>query len=183
MRKLLLIMCAMFALNLLAQDNLKFMNIPICGNIEKFAAELEQKGFSKLSKKLYEGEFAGENAIIYLSDDEHNNIHTIMVTFNEKTSWAALKSSFFQFKELYTEKYGRPTRQFSVFENPYYEGDGFEMQAVKLDKTRYASIYELENGDIILTITNECNVAVVYEDKVGSKINDEQKKEKALNDI
>lgn len=183
MRKLLLIMCALFALNVCAQDNLKFMNIPICGNIEKFASELEQKGFSKLSKKLYEGEFAGKDVTLYLSDDEHNNIHTIMVIFDEKKSWSALKSSFFQLKELYTEKYGKPTRQFSDFEEPYYEGDGYEMQAVKLDKTRYASIYELENGDIILTITSECNVIAVYEDKVGSKINDEQKKEKALNDI
>ena len=49
--------------------------------------------------------------------------------------------------ELFTKKYGEPKDHFEFFSSPYYEGDGYELQALRKEKCNYISFWTLDKGD------------------------------------
>ncbi|MBR5886534.1 MAG: hypothetical protein IKY93_07785, partial [Alistipes sp.] len=71
------------------------------------------------------------------------------------------------------------------FMSPYEEGDGYEMTAVRNDKCLYCTIYELQNGKILLTINDVYNGAVLlyYTDKINGNLADREKSTQQINDL
>ena len=74
-------------------------------------------------------------------------------------------------------------RSLSFFDNPFDEGDGYEIQALKADKGHYASYWDKEGGIIELSISNSYNIAISYEDNINTKNADREIDEDRLNDI
>lgn len=60
-------------------------------------------------------------------------------------------------------------RAFEFFSDPYYEGDGYEMQALRKDKCDYISYWEVENGIVSVKMGNS-SMILSYEDSANSAI-------------
>lgn len=170
--------------------HLTFKGIPIDGNVNDFAAGLSKEGFTQIrdledNSILLNGRFADFDAVIILQAiPKSKTIWKVLVITKEAyTSWSSIKADFEKYKELYTKKYGKPSNDFHFFSPPYYEGDGYEMQALKLDKCSYFTVFELPEGPISLKIEQEGFIVFGYEDRINAKIMVSESEQSMLNDI
>lgn len=191
MNKLLLLFAFVFSINIIGAQNahLTFKDIPIDGNVKDFADKLSKKGFTYV-KGLegnivrMEGKFADFNAEVWLMATPKTKIIWKIVVLTDKyTSWSSIKADFEKYKELYTKKYGKPSEDFHFFSRPYYEGDGYEMQALKLEKCTYITFFELPEGGIVIEMTKWGNISFSYEDNINVKIKRSESEQSMLNDI
>lgn len=202
MRKLLFIMLLIFSCCANAQEvqrfesplkntnngHLTFRDIPIDGSINDFVSNLNKIGYVKTKDLkncvVLSGEFAGRDCEIFILYTEKTNIvWKVAVFLPEKSSWYTIESDYKYFKDQYIAKYGRPNDSYEFFSDPYYKGDGYEMQAVKVDKCNYYSYWNTDSGTIVVAIGSSCQVILSYEDKINSEINTKEKRESVLNDI
>lgn len=186
---MLIIVCLIAVISSFAQSShLEFKNIPIDGKLSDFVSKLEKEGFvfKKYARDyvaVMEGVFAGNYATIYiLATPESKIVWKVTAGYNEKESWNSLKSDYLEIRSLYTTKYGAP-EHFEFFSKPYYEGDGYELQALRKEKCTYASFYSLPLGTVVVEITQFCKVQVGYEDKSNYEIKKKEEEKAALNDI
>ncbi|MCQ2230352.1 MAG: hypothetical protein MJZ30_00660 [Paludibacteraceae bacterium] len=99
-----------------AQDHIKFMGIPVDGNITNFQTKLLQKGFkvSELSKyadvgtRVFEGQFTSENATVavYYNNKLKNLVHGVRVIYDNKDSYSDTKKKVESMVERLETKYG-----------------------------------------------------------------------------
>jgi len=171
-----------------SQEPMKFRNIPLRGTLTEFANQLVKLGYTIEDKTekdviIMSGQFANNKCeIILLGTLTSNIIWKVGVYFPKNTSWSSIKREYQDLKEQFTAKYGIG-ESFAYFKNPYVEGDGFEMTALKLGKCSYATFWESESGIIKLSISKVEQVSVSYEDSVNVKIKDKEANEKIMNDI
>jgi hypothetical protein len=85
---------------------------------------------------------------------------------------------------LLRSKYGKG-ESYEDFESPYYEGDGYEMTAVRIGKCNYFTKYKLTNGMIIVAIAkiDKGSVLLYYTDSINDKIAKREKANQKLNDL
>ena len=174
-----------------AQDSishLEFKGIPINGRIDDFVNKLEVQGF-KITEKLdgivmMDGQFTGKDATICIvSTRKSKTVWKVVVKFSEKSSWSSLKSDYKYYKEMFVKKYGNPTNNYEFFSKPYYEGDGYELSALRNEKCHYISAFETKNGVVYLEISKFKKIEINYEDKANSNIMDREKEETVIDDI
>ncbi len=70
------------------------------------------------------------------------------------------RETYKDMKQTLTTKYGPPQQAFEFFSDPYYEGDGYEDQAIKLGKGHFGAFWD--NG-LQLNVTEKLNLNVAYE--------------------
>ena len=189
MKKLLLTICAIsFAMLVHAQGHMSFKGVSMGRDLTSFVAELTAKGYNKEllqdNGAVLSGGFAGKDdcTIVVLCTSHSKLVWKVMVRFPKRTSWSSLKSEYNSFKESYTEKYGSP-KSYEFFTNPYYEGDGYELQALELEKCTYASFFSTPQGHICLEISKKKDVVVSYEDEINTNIKSVEKNKVVSNDI
>ena len=168
------------------EPHLTFKGIPIDGTLQEVVSKLESQNF--ILKKQYdtqavlEGTFANEKCQLLLATTpKSKKVYTILVLFEESDSWYSLKSDYNKLKEQLKQKYKVIPDVVEKFYDPYYEGDGYELQAFRKNKGFYISTFELENGEIGLYIASE--VRLQYTDKINSEINESEKNEKKYDDL
>lgn len=190
MKKLLfLILAFCSSVAAMAQNgHLEFKGVPIDGNIDNFVSELKKQGFEELHRldagAIMKGNFTGKDANIYiLPSAKTKTVWKVSAQFGEDESWQDLKSYYFEYVKLYASKYGEPSNHFEFFSSPYYEGDGYELQALRKDKCNYLTAFELSNGVITISITTQGKVSLSYEDSKNAEIMKQEKKSNALDDI
>lgn len=68
---------------------------------------------------------------------------------------------------MLSTKYGKTEKSVELFEEPYYEGDGYELQALRLGKLLYTSMFDAKNGDITLQLiyVDGAHLVLVYTDE------------------
>ena len=187
-RLFLFLLLIAFFVCISAQNHIEFMGVPVDGNINDFIVKLEAKQF-KVKKRIdniviMNGKFAGESAEIFVaSTNKTKTVWKVSVYFDEKSSWYSLKADYKKYKELFTAKYGKPTDSFEFFSNPYYEGDGYELSALKRDKCHYATFFEKEIGIIAVQMSSVCSIELIYEDALNSEIKNREKNSSILDDI
>lgn len=74
-------------------------------------------------------------------------------------------------KDVLLRKYGTPTNDFEFFEKPYYYGDGYETQAIRLGKANFACFW----SGLLLEIHESLAVQVSYESDAWSAEVDKRK--------
>lgn len=189
MKKIIIVLFYFMTLTVAAQEShLDFMGIPIDGNINTFVQKLEKKGLikSKANDKavILEGTFAGKNAKVFaLNTLKSKTVWKVVVYLDKSSSWYSLKSSYEEYKRLFTQKYGLPSDHFEFFSKPYYEGDGYELQALKNDKCTYSSYFETVHGIISVSIGSFGEICLAYQDKKNANEMTKEKNESALDDI
>lgn len=169
----------------LSAQELAFKGILFSVGSDKFLTELQSKGFKLIDSDKNEyctiytlkGNFAGKSDCeIYINTSLDNRVGKLSVYFPEKVEWYSLKNEYFSLKDIFTEKYGKPSGTHQTFFSPYYEGDGYEMQAVRLDKIYYMSEWKIGDDYVYIEITKYKSVRVSYEctevmDKIASDKN------------
>lgn len=158
MKKILLTICTLLIVALAqAQEHMTFKDISMDCDLTTFVAKLKAKGYKTTliqeDAAVLSGNFAGKDdcKIVVLCTAASKLVWKVGVVFPKKISWSSLKSEYNTFKESYTQKYGTP-KSYEFFSDPYYEGDGYELQALGLEKCTYASFYNTPLGGIILNI-------------------------------
>lgn len=189
MKKIFLVIIAfLIGINVYSQSHLQFMGIEIDGPINSFVQKLNNKGFT-LVKKLdsggaqMKGKFTGKDVELYISvTPVSKNVRSVNVYFPEDKSWSSIKYDYNKLKDSYKQKYILE-KEYEFFEDPYYEGDGYEMQAVRNDKCHYATFFSSETGGIMLDISKYEQLHVLYEDSINSSIGSEERDTKILDEI
>ena len=189
MKKILLTLCTLLIVALAqAQEHMTFKDISMDCNLTTFVSKLEAKGYiTKLTEAngaVMSGSFAGKDGctIYILCTETTKSVWKVAVKFPEQSSWSSLKSEYKSFKESYMQKYGVP-ESFEFFSKPYEEGDGYELQALRVDKCIYASYFKTSLGYIVLEMHKDECLRVTYEDEINSKMRESEKEQAVSNDI
>lgn len=107
----------------------------------------------------------------------------VIVYMPKDNSWSSLKSTYLTLKEQYTKKYGTPSDEFEFFSTPYYEGDGYETQALELEKCTYSTYWQVPYGVIGVSISEFLQIRLVYEDAHNIKIMEKESMQAAYDEI
>ena len=190
MKKKILTICLVVWLSSLAycQTDMMFYGIPIKGSYTLFTNQLKDKGFTfkkelKPTLKIWKGTFLNKDVdIVIVMTPTSKEVWKTSVYFKEQTNWVDLKSEFESVCSKITDKYGPVSSRYSNFNSPFEEGDGYELTAVKSDKSNFFFMWNLEAGSISVSISKSCCVQISYESKSGvelkqkedAKIADEQ---------
>ena len=181
------------SVSIIAQTNsdshkyLEFKNTPISGTLTEMIKKMQTLGY-KLEEAadyvaIMEGDFANENCeIVLYASPKTKTMHSIIVNFGEQTSWYSLKAKYKKLKEQLTSKYNHTPKSTEYFADPYYEGDGYEMQALRNEKCFYFSTFNFYNGKIGIYIVGN-KVQLLYQDSKGKSINQKEENANAYDDL
>lgn len=196
MRKYLFVVLALFLSTIsFAQNNvfddghLTFKGLSLTGPLDDFVSDLVSQGYtlkeSQTVGALLKGSFASESdcTIAVLTTKRTHHVYCVAVSFEKKTSWSSLKIQYREYKSMLSTKYGEPSKHIERFSSPYYEVDGYELQALRLDKCNYTSFYDLSNGSVMLTMSNDGSLVLYYSDKEGNELNDCEERMNAMSDL
>ena len=179
--------------SIIAQTNndnheyLEFKNTPINGTLSEMVKKMQALGYKLEEAAEYvaimEGSFANENCeIVLYASPKTKTMHSILVNFGEQTSWYSLKAKYKKLKEQLTSKYNHAPKSTEYFADPYYEGDGYEMQALRNEKCFYFSTFNFDNGKIGVYIVGN-KVQLLYQDSNGNSLNEKEENESAFDDL
>lgn len=175
------------------KKHLTFRQLPINGPANQFIANLENMGYTIKFPYSHErrtatltGPFAGVNncEVYVVGTPLTETVCRVIVYFPEQKVWYNIKSEYNKWKDKFTSKYGKPT-SYEFFSDPYYEGDGSEMTALYSEHCTYSSYFkDIESGGtIVVKMTTYDCVAIIYEDKYSTEIDDKETKSIEDNDI
>lgn len=158
--------------------HMKFMGIEMNCAVDIAMLDLEKKGFEIIDIRkegyIMSGKFIDRNALVTLhATPKTNLLYRANIFFNEHTSWYSLKSEFLEVVKYYKAKY-KSISSSRTFIDPYYEGDGYELQGVSMDKCFYYERFETEGGKISIEISDMKRVQIRYEDKNNAKKNEQE---------
>jgi hypothetical protein len=105
----------------------------------------------------FKGELLGYDAVgfAFLGSGKLVKIQLLIATPDNKAI-----SSYKDLKETLIKKYGLPTSTYQYFKRPYYDGDGYEEQAIRLGKGIFASFWD---SSLSVSITEKLAVNLSYE--------------------
>lgn len=173
-----------------AQEHMTFQGIPIDGTLDSMITKLRAKGFKldtradEYNAAIMSGHFAGKQAELYiLATPKSKVVWKIAANFDKNDSWYSLKADYKEYKEAYTTKYGKPSDSFEFFSKPYYEGDGYELQALRLDKCTYATFWKFDAGTIAVKLGSSGYVSLIYEDNTNVRIKEQEENNAVMDDI
>ncbi|WP_139317670.1 hypothetical protein [Parabacteroides timonensis] len=179
MKLLLFIILSFFnAVDSYSQEHLKFMNIPITGNIAFFVYKL--KGFecvvfsSNSPICILKGKFAGRDATVNISSSNVSlTVYEVSVGFREDKSLEAMKEDYLYFKKMLIKKYG----------NPYKSMEKFTFQKINIFKEKIPcttfSFFKTSSGRIELKLQSGLksspDLSITYIDNINEKKAKEEK--------
>lgn len=168
-------------------EHLKFKGVPIDGTLSEYVLKMKQAGFQLIETDdgvaVLEGEFAGyRDCMIGVKTlQKQDLVHEIVVLFPIQDKWAGLSYDYERLKSMLTKKYGDPDECVEKFVNtPSYRDlndDNDKMLEVENDHCEYYSAYEVEYGNIVLSIVSDNvllgfrhnRVKLFYSDKINSQ--------------
>ena len=156
----------------------EFMGVKVDGSKASIIAKFKQKGFviDAQQKTLvsFKGRLNGRVIELYTYyTPKTQKCWKFKVYLPEQSTWSDLKSDYKKYVDLFTEKFGTPEEEYSLFTKPYYEGDGYEISAVKAEKCLYASFWK---GMYAIQISKFCQIEIHYDNQINSEINTEETK-------
>ncbi len=161
-----------------------FNGVKIGGTMAQMKFKLEQKGFKtdeiKSNIIWMLGKMATKDVMIGICGTPKTKTawKVIVIFTDEKVGWYSMKSEYYDTKEILTKKYGSPQECFEYFKSPYYEGDGYEKQAITNEQATFSCYYEgvEENKmNLSISISKSFNVLIAYENIELSKLFNSEK--------
>ena len=162
-------------------EHLTFKGVPIDGTLDEYVSKMKKSGFSLIGTEdgiaLLNGDFAGykDCTVGVTTLKQKDLVHKIVVLFPDKDTWSTLSNNYFDLKQMLTEKYGKPSdvvEKFDGYSQP--RDDKSRMHEVGMDRCKYYSIWETDNGEIQLSIGNngfsKSFVRLGYFDKINSDV-------------
>lgn len=179
MKSIITVLLACFIINTLNAQS--FDGVDVRGSLPNAIAKFKVKGYTlrKTNEQyaILDG-FVGSKSVevfIYITPIT-KVVSKIVVYLPKKDSWRALKNDYIDFVTLFKEKYGEWNNTYNEFTDPYYEGDGYEMSAVELDKMNFATIWLNNAGanygvqitkfkQVMLTYENDANMDIMQNER------------------
>lgn len=152
----------------------EFLGIKVDGSLYETVAKFKAKGFrvSETGKNMIA--LTGtvqlkELTVLIVSSPKTYKVWKFIVYLPERSSWYTLKGEYKDYVNIFKNKYGNPSAEstFEYFQDPYYEGDGYEMQAVRSEKVTYSTYWIYDTVAYSVKIDKlEC-VTLSYENRVN----------------
>lgn len=146
-----------------------FNGIPISGTLTNAVNQYKAKGFKVSqyyeSSVIMNGKVGIDDVQVFLFETpKTKQFFKMSVYFQEKSSWTSMKSEYNRLFQNLVNKYGEPDESVATFKNPYYEGDGYEMSAIQLEKCDYSALWlRKDNLNLSIDISKYKQVKMVYE--------------------
>lgn len=165
----------------LEEEVSQFMGIPPSGFLNDVIKKFISKGFKLKSFNqdstytLLRGYLSDEQIeLAILSSIYSKTVWKFVVMLPVRNSWTSIKSEYEKYKGVISNKYGNPNENFEYFRTPYYEGDGHEESAVKLEKVVMSTYWK----SVCVEISQFMQVWISYENKKNIPIveKEEQKR-------
>ena len=180
-RALLLLLMVFTTFSLKSQSttskHLAFKGVPIDGTLNEYVTKMKAAGFKLEGVEdglaLFTGDFAAyKDCMIGVRTlDGMDLVNKVTVIFPDVNTWSRLESNYSDLKELLTIKYGEPDRVNEEFEGTLPpRDDSSKMHELVMERCKYWSSFELENGIIQVSIEYSGNafVMLAYWDKINS---------------
>jgi hypothetical protein len=158
-----------------------FDGVKIEGNRYKVVHRFINKGYT-LKKhmdnvSILTGRVMGYPVELYIfSTPITKTTWKIDVYLPKQTNWFDIKNSYNELFTTFVDKYGEPSSSYNFFEDPYYEGDGYEISAVMLDKCHFSAYWnQLPASNLAVSIVKFMQVCITYENKANLVIYEEEK--------
>lgn len=170
-------------------EHFEFKGVTINGGVQDVADSLMKQGYEFIDGGddgiLLGGKFAGiENCQILVSGSIHTKqTYSVSVFTPTMNTWWSVKADYDRIKEMLQKKYGRPTNRTEFFNDPYEEGDGYELSALSSGYGIYATNYSSKNGEIGVIITGEGQILLTYKDIKNLTEHERAERIVAQNDI
>lgn len=166
-------------------EHLKFMGIPIDGTMKSFINKLLEKELQYVTtlddgSVVLTGRFSGNNDCLFYVYPVQNQdkVCQVGVIIRTLDSWFTLSTTYYKLKNNLILKYCEPEVCVEEFQGYTPDDDGSKMTAVKLDRCKYVSIFNVLGGQILLMINHQseigCSVMLVYKDAINGGLNDTQ---------
>jgi hypothetical protein len=159
-----------------------FNDVKIDGDLNTFITKLNPKGY-KLSKYIKQGAILTQTSnpkveVFVFITPKTKNVYKVTMYLEEQSSWYNLKYEYNRYKDIMTTKYGSP-ENYEYFKDPYYEGDGYELQAASLEKAVFYSFWSIPttNLNLIVNISKFKQVQITFENGVNAEIFKKEKDE------
>lgn len=180
--------------------HLKFKGIPIKGIAEQFRRDLKDKSFTQIGNSrsnILKGVFAGYEVISFLfTTPESKTVYAVYSYTMTKDSWFDVYDDFFVFKEHLSVVYGPCTHVEENGKSDYcldpryakYNIVSPPSDSKEIANERfYLATWDTPKG-FISVMTNKAEdgkgrLLISYVDKLGSQINEREKKQLIIRDL
>jgi len=172
-QNILLLLLIVLLTGCFSEKHLEFMNVPMNGNIDKYARELISLGFTvstqtKEDQIVLNGEYLEKNSEIYLyGTSKSKTIYKVTVNLPGEVR-DSLETSFIKTQKLYTSKYGNGRSKYRQFKNAsrFMFNESKRVWHVSIgDNTRYTT-----DAGIITVEVREGYISITYLDKLNNEI-------------
>ena len=125
----------------------EFMGVKVEGTTTSIISQFKSKGFtlqkSESDYVFLTGSMKGVEVEVHaFFTATTKKCYRFTIYLPKQTSWYSLKTEYNDYLNVLTEKYGKPTKSYETFLDPYYEGDGYETTAVAAEKCFFASWWD-----------------------------------------
>lgn len=135
-----------------------YNGIEIGKSLNETKANLLAKGFiplkesTNISVSYYKYINGKKNKVHVVYTPITKVVWKLMVSVDEATSWMDTKNKYIKYEDILSKKYGEAYKSEINFELPYYDGDGYEIQAIHLDKAEIYTLFSCDKGLVMLEI-------------------------------
>ena len=160
----------------------EFLGIKVQGKLSEVINKFKAKGFVLVQTQNNAVELVGKvqsskvNLVIVSSLKSHI-VWKFVVFLPERSNWYSLKDEYNDYVNLFTAKYGKPTDNFEFFQDPYTEGDGYELQGISMEKVTFSTYWVYDNLAYAVKIHKSERVQLTYENTINSNIHEREKQQ------
>ena len=141
-----------------AEKHLEIHQIPICGNIQTFKERLEEVGYifayDAEHQICMKRQFNDHEVSLFILPTPLSKLVDLVMLKANVNDWEEAKQLYKEFIKILADKYGQPSEVCEEFEEPYKEGDGYELDALNMNMAHYYSNFYLPEGRISVEISN-----------------------------
>lgn len=159
MNKYLLTLTLILLSTLAFGQHLSVKGVEIDGPSDSFIAKMKAKGLKSVpyaetdGTTALKGTFAGhEDSYVFVYHDG-NLVSKVGILLPGKENWKDVKSEYLSLKESYAEKYKVTPQSIERFADEYQEYSGVEYIYLENGKAEYKSIFTVDGGLILLSIS------------------------------
>lgn len=163
------------------QSHMKFQGIEINGTKKDFVDQLVKKGYKYIttnqSGAYLTGTFTNKKVDVMVTTNSLGNVVAVGLVLPESDEWKSLLNEYNYYKDLYSQKYGRPTSVNEKYD--YKTNDNYlNMLHIVDGKTEWECWFGTPEGEILLSIEGNkrqkygdrtANIIIMYRDKENMK--------------
>lgn len=159
MSRLIILVFLIFISSVSKAESPTFADIQWGASKDEVRKQLTSKGFSPEALDK-DGDFKFEGSLLGYKAQGFalfaaNRVAKIIVRIITPDNKAI--DTYRSMKDVLLVKYGKPTNDFEFFKKPYYDGDGYETQAIRVGKATFACFWSGVNLEIHESLTVQVN--------------------------